>query len=750
MRYKKHIAVFVLALLILLAVGGLVVAGDTKTIPAEYNFSGYEKEVPEPISKDSIILEITTKQDSECKYSSSDSNFSFWDEGKSFEPSMGTKHEKVFDIYSLEDGIHNYYIKCINESGSYDHSSNIPVLELEFKVDKKISAEIFLPEDVEPPLTTGRHKIMLETSKPALDTPTLRYYFEEDSPHRMSLSQVSKNLWKGYLIIPENLGDKILSFEFEARDLREREGTRILGTSVFEVDTTAPSPISDIEAIGYEGKIKLKWHYEGEEADFNIYRSKSRNVDKTDSYETTDDLMFTDTFVEAGKTYYYKVAPVDEAGNEARLSLEVSATALSGNASEQDTGLDVQLRGKVDNFVTEADSLISQAEQIKNSIDSKTEDKKELFSLLKLKNKIDGAISKIKSLKRTVKMYKQQDLTETVLDNKLSSARTQLNVIKKTIPEEISIKETETQNNEITKEDIETALLEAKSEMSSSLREKSVERTLEFLEEKNLEIKTDFYVGEIIYFDGSKKDISLVKRTINSNIGKHKNMSFLEIVPKQVAETTDDINFENSAYDVVKEDPIVSFNSDVKQITYSLDKEVSMSSLKETKSVFITIFEEDKGGSGITGHFINIGDVDGTYIGAGIGVLIIGILLFYLFYLRKNKPSQKCMDIKNLIYSSRNSLNNGDLKESIKTYKEIKEKYNHLEKKDKSKVYNELQGLFSKIQVEKLKKGLEDFHKNRDRDLFNKLYKIYQSLSEKDKKKFSKMEKLKEKVENEN
>lgn len=751
MKSKKYLGLGILVLLVLVAAGGLVLAENSETeIDVEYDFND-SREVKKTIKSDAVLLSVTTNEDAECRYVSGDegnSDISF-ENMSHFNTNFDKRHEKTFS--DLKDkASYTYYVKCIKDNESIDDTEKLSVLTVELEVDKLIKGDIIFPDNINSPLKAGNYKIELKTTKISSSTPTLKYSFDDGSQHNIPLTKISDKRWNGYLNIPEDLGEKSLYFEFKAVDLKGRVGDEIIGESVFNVDTVAPDPISDIEAIGHEGKVKLKWHYDKDVEKFNIYRSNSRDVDKTDTYEETKDPMFTDTFVESGKKYYYKVAPVDEAGNEARLSLEVSATALSENNSDQDTGLDVELRGNVDNVVTQADSLISQVNEIKSSIDTKSEDKKELFSLLELEDKLDSAISKIKSLKRSVESYKQQDLSESDLDNKLDSAKSKIRAIEKTIPEEVSIKETDTQDNKITEEDIQTALLEARPEMSSSLREKSVEQTLEFLEKREISIKTFLYVGKITYFDGSDEDVSVVKRKISSDVGAHSNMSFLEIIPKKVAEDADDINFKNSDYEVVKQDPIISFSSDVKQVAYSLDEEISIDSLKDTGLVFITIFEEGEGGTGITGHFVNISDVDGTYIGVGIGILVVGFLFLYLFYLRKNKPSQKCIDIKNMLNSARDNINRGYLKESIRIYKNIKNKYNSLEKKDKSKVYEELQELFIKIQTERLNRGMEDFKKNKEKSLFQKLDRVYQSLPEKDKKKFPGFEELKKEVENEN
>lgn len=747
MRFEKYLGVLFVAVILVVT---MVCVAEAKTLSAEYSFSNSTtKKEYTPISSELITLKIETSEDAECRYSLS-KDFSFNDEGKSFEPNLGKDHEKSFDIYKLNEGINEYYIKCIKEKNiNNDLSQEPPVLTLRFIIDKPVSAKIFLPGNVESPLKAGKYEIKLETSEPVSNKPSLSYYFDDNPSHKISLSEIRRedNLWKGYIIIPEDAGEKVLTFEFSADDLKKNTGTRITQNEIIPIDTVSPEPISDIEAIGYKGKIKIKWHYNSDAEEFNVYRSESREVDKTDFYETSDDTLFMDDFVEKGETYYYRVAPVDEAGNEARLSLEVSASATSENSSDDETGLDISLRGKVDNFLTEADSLISQIDNIKSSMDSKTEDKKELFSLLKLERELDNAASKLKSLKRSVSGYKKQDLSESELDNKLSSARTQMNVIEKTIPEEISVKEKETQNNDISEEDIEKALLETKPEMSESLRQESIEKSLEVIKNKEIEIKTDFYLAEILYFDGSSQDISVVKRTISSSLGPHSNMAFLEIVPKQVAENAEDIDFENSAYDIVKEDPIISFSSDVKQIAYSLNKEVSLDNLKDTGLVFITTAQEREEGIDITGYFMY--DVESSYLGAALGLIIIGILMFYLFYLKKNKPSEEFLELKKLIEKTKDFLNKGEIKKSLENYNILKGKYNALEEKEKSRIYNELHNLFLNIKLKKLKKGIKFFKKSPDKELLKNLSEIYEELPKSFKKKVPEFEKLKNNEKNE-
>jgi len=100
---------------------------------------------------------------------------------------------------------------------------------------------------------------------------------------------------------------------------------------------------------------------------------------------------FYDEDVEKGKTYYYKIAAVDEAGNIGDLSKEVYATALLSNTSEN-TGLNIKLIGKVDNFIIEIDSLIKNIEDIKELLKLKDNKEKQIFESIKLNKELESAI----------------------------------------------------------------------------------------------------------------------------------------------------------------------------------------------------------------------------------------------------------------------------------------------------------------------------------------------------------------------
>jgi hypothetical protein len=663
MGLKKLI--FVFALILFCANIPFIFGTTSSTVTVNYDFSNTYF-IDDTIYKvDSMVLRIKTSIETTCVYGTS------YSPSNAFEGEYGLTHEIYFE--NLEEGLHKYYIRCGIISN--------PVMEINFATSIPIYATIKISE--EPPLKAGRYKINLITSKTSLGTPTLEYSFDELVYKPVSLKGTEKN-WEGNLIIPESAGEVMCSFRFKARDLSGQEGTKIVGDNSFLVDTSKPATITTINAVGYKGEIKLNWFSEEGIYEFNVYRSEDPQVDYIDFYKTSAKQYFYDNDVEKGKTYYYRVAGVDEAGNIGDLSREVYATALLNNYSEEKGGLDTRLVGKVDNFISEINSLIQNVEEISSLIDLKEEKEKDLFKNIKLDKEVDSAISELNSLKRDVESYKLQDLSEIELNKKIDSATLRLNIIKKKVPEDITIINEKSIKRELNEEAIQLAFLEYSPETGGDFK-KDITETLKIINEKEININSNFYGLEVMYLDGTKKTITVVEDNIESGIDNKEdiaNLYFLLVVPKEIAEKSSEIKIMNLEYDVIKEDPVISFNSDIKSIIYYINKEISLDSLEKISITPIKILEEESTDSKITGKSILNLDSGGSW-----GIIALALVAFILgiYFLKvKREPSIKpvLMIIEN-IKKTKELLESGKEIEAKEIYQKVKEEYKLLSDKEK-------------------------------------------------------------------
>ncbi len=612
---------------------------------------------------DSIILRVYTNYMAECFYG--ESEFTLY----GFEGEYGFVHDAYLE--NLEEGSHEYYIKCSGSSES--------AMEIRFATKVPIYATLVLSES--PPLKEGKYKINLKTSKTSLETPRLEYTFDGIIYKEIYL-RGGEDRWEGDLIVPASVGETVCSFKFKARDLTGGEGTKIIGDSSFIVDTVKPAVINTITATGYLGQIKLNWFSYENIKEFNIYRSESSPLDYTDFYKTSSKESFYDNDVEKGKTYYYRIAGVDEAGNIGDLSREVFATALLTNFSNANE-LNPSLIGKVDNQISEINLIINNARGISSSMESNNGKEKEIFKEIKLDKEIENSLAELNSLKRDVEGYKLQDLSLDGLNKKLDSAALRLNIIKKKIPENIIIKEEREVTRELGEGNIQRTILEYSSNLELD-NKKKISESLKTIKEKNVRIKGEVYIIEVLYLDGAKKILTLFREDISSDIGKDENLKLILVVPKSIAEKSSEMKIINLEYDVVKDDPVLAFNSDTKKIVYYLSKEISPSLLDDILIAPINVREVEEP-SKITGKFIlEFGQGGST----GIIVLSVLALILMVYFLKiKREPSLKhVLEIIEDIKRSKDLLKEGKEEEALKLYADAKRRYRLLDKKEKDAV----------------------------------------------------------------
>jgi len=725
MKPKLPLFIFMVIFIVIL------ISAKDQSVVVGYSFSNGTS-FENTLDFSSVLLKVVTEKDATCKYSLSQ-GLSYDSMEGNFDLTYGKLHEKSFT--DLSDGIYHYYVKCMN--GSLEG----PELKITFRINSLVSAKVALDQDE--PLNSENIEVTLITSKPVSQAPTLEYSFDSIVFNDLPLIG-SDTVWRSHLIIPRDTGEAVVSFRFRANDLEGRLGEQITSGRAYLIDTLKPSTITDIDAVGHEGEIEVFWHTDEEDIEeFKIYMSASQGVDYTDFYADTETGPFYDSGAKKGKTYYYRVSAVDKAGNEGVLSKEVYATSLLSDSQVSSTGLALELIGKVDNFLTEIDLTSEDVENIKNSYSLKTEKEKNLFLNLDLGKDLENAHLELNSLKRDVEKYKLQDLSESELKTRIDSARLRLNIIKKKIPESLIILDDISKTEKISETDIEESLLELDSYLTQKEKEKSLKETLRIIEESGIIIKSEFYSFEIVYLDGTRKGMSLVKRIIEGE-PESENSYFVEIIPKDVAESTSEIDIQNSAYEVVKEDPVISFSPETKEIIYTFNKRVDLNSLGKTKLSFAAIIKEEVSeGSSITGFFLFESGKEG-YFGIIIGVVIVLGLLIYFGYLKKRKFSSAFFKITKKIEEASESLKNREIKSVQESYDSLKKEYSRLGKREKKKIYKKIEWLNNKILVSYLNQRLEKDSFDKEDSL--RLERIYNSLPKKFRKEVKDFEKIKSEV----
>lgn len=676
---KKIILILAFILTFSLVEALLIIPSNPPKIGIEYNFTENDTKYDDIYLTSTISLEVTTPDETDCYYTKIEGAIP----GSSFENNWGTLHKQ--EIANLKSGIHKYYIRCGDVSS--------PVHNLTFKTDSLVYGEIEISK--EPPLKEGTYELTLKTSKPVTNTPKLDFSFDGISYKPIVLLHESENIWKGYLIIERNLGKVTGSFKFEAEDFYEVKGNELKGDIIFLVDTNKPPIVSTIKSIGDVGQIKLKWFYEDDFEEFNIYRSQDPNIGPIDFYESTTEKEFVDNNVEKGKTYYYRISAVDKAENIGDLSIEISATALTESSSTQ-TGLRIDLRGKVENFINEIDFTINLINSIKSSISLKEEKERELFSFLEFDEELDDSKAELNSLKRDVESYKTQDLTKEELDNRINSASLKLNIIRKNVPENILISGERDYSSSINEENIQEAILLYNPLMEEKDYRKSIFLTKEMIKDMNIKISTVICSVDISYLDGTKKQFTIVEHSIDSILEKSEDTFLILSIPRNVADKTTELNLKNIDYEIIKED-VLLFYSDTKKISYYSNKKVDFEDIEELKPIPIKINTIEEGESLISGAFLLDYPKKTSY---GIIIVIVFFMLLgtYLIYSSRNKNSEKIAPLLEKIENIKKLKKEENLNRIRLIYKSLKEDYKTLNKRQKkiiSKKINELREIIN-------------------------------------------------------
>jgi len=672
---KKLMMIFALLLFSTLA----------SAITVNFNFDTTQNSTPPSqgiFYTEALVLQIQTTERVRCRYSQS-AGMSFDSMTGFFDDNLETIHKKT--LTGLSTKVHRYFVRCRNATDLSNPQEGRNELEAIFTTSNLIAAQIVLGEQ---PLNSGKHEVNLVTTKIPSTTPKLSYSYDGIvySPITLYGSGTS---WKGYLIIPESTGEKIGSFKFEAKDIEGRTGTTIIEESIFVVDTKPPSSISSLEVIGEYKQVRLEWvSPENEDIEtINIYRSTSPNVGYTDFHKSIEgsEEEYKDTDVKNGKTYYYKIAPEDLAGNIADLSREFTATPRTDSKTFKD-GLSPSLIGLVDATLTELSLLESDALRAQATLNSFDEAETTYLKTLGLFDDLESTKSELGALEKEIENYKLQDLTAEILNSRLASSRIKINIIRKKIPDTIVSASSNRKEIKPTEESLRIALVEYFSELTPSLIDKSVKESQALIEEHNVKIQSQIDIFEITFIDGGRQSKSLIQHYIESTLEKSEDNMIILKIPASIP--IESLKIKNIDY-TEGGAGLIRFAADTKEITYIIDTKLDPNSINEINIAPIGKVEDKPF---FTGNFLS--NIPGTG-SMGITTLIILAcsLVAYLTLIRKRQKNSTVMNFIEKAEEVKYLKKIGQEEKANELYNVLKSDYLRLSQRQKAKVFEEVKHL---------------------------------------------------------
>ncbi len=596
-------------------------------------------------------LKVVTDELSICKYDTTSSK-AFDDMSNHLSQVHTLTHSKTLQGLSAQP--YNYYIKCQDKAGN----SQINDYVIQFEQDLPPTAIINLSENA--PLKPGTYDVTVTTSEPVQYKPTLQYNIGGSSGDIPLFG--SNTSWKGYLIISSGQSG-VSYFTFSGTDLSGNIGNEITGGSVFIVDSNNPSiPLGLTGSSEDNGDIELSWYFKDDDVSFyKIYRSTSKGVSIIDYFDNSTDKSYLDETAKPGSTYYYAISAVDKAGNEGSLSLEFTITSKSGSSNTSTTetieeikteevveALDSSLHYKIDNQVESVKNLLKDIDDAEKTLKASNKD---LAKTLNLLGSFSSFRSNLEKINSDTNKLKEKAISESNLDSEISKLKLKAEEIKNKVPVSIKVGDEEKESYYAKENDIiESVDQFLRIKRLTTIEDSKKNKYLNEIEkmQSNFMVETIFKEVTINYLDGEKTYNTLIEKEITAK-GIEGKIQLIETIPKEVVESTDEIDFLDNDFRIIETDPVIKFDFEAKEeikFSYLIKKRVGEK--EGIKSIFVKDLSIKKENNEITGNFINIQDKLNN-LGEIKNHLFIIILLIILAYLMYSKKGGKGFNLKKTV-----------------------------------------------------------------------------------------------------
>ncbi|MEM2138592.1 MAG: hypothetical protein QXM96_00345 [Candidatus Woesearchaeota archaeon] len=332
---------------------------------------------------------------------------------------------------------------------------------------------------------------------------------------------------------------------------------------------------------------------------------------------------------------FWKIKCVDEDGNigysqtyqfNLNYQNENSETeALEYNQNENETTYQV-----IENIY----SIIPDFEKL-------TPDEKIIAQYLDMETMLKDAKRKLEMANRDLFNLRYEQNTESIIQ-KREEIYTRIEKIKDETPLSLNAKNKVSFVKYIEDEEIEKYLedyLKLKNiNIDKKIKRKIIEQNK--ILQKKATIETNAYNVELKYISGRVDEITLIVRKIDSE--ELSNINYVEFIPKEIIESTEDIIFINKDNNVLEKDPVFEYDlSKAKDIIYYTKENIDLSLLPKIKTALFKT-EVDESLNKITGFaiFNNLGISDTNKKILIVELFVIFILLgIYLYYYFTNNQT---------------------------------------------------------------------------------------------------------------
>ncbi|MBN2422304.1 PKD domain-containing protein [Candidatus Woesearchaeota archaeon] len=309
-----------------------------------------------------------------------------------------------------------------------------------------------------------------------------------------------------------------------------------------------------------------------------------------------DDIRYEKSNLNSGD-YYWRIECIDEDKNE------VQSNNYKFTIIREESILQNELNEQENQDVNETSSYVQEIYNLLPDFNTYSPEQKKIVELLNInelikskKFELDKANSDLFNLRYRNDVINIMEERDKILDR--------INEIKNTTPRAINVLKKAEFVKYVDDEDAASLLEEyiGLKHMDYSNREKNKFIESNKLLQKKTTINTGAYNVEIEYITGWKKEITLITKKVDYD--SYDNINFVEFIPKDIVESSNEVTILNKEAIILKNDPVFELALDnINDITYYFNKKVSLDIVPQIKSLVVStdLDNAENGMGSITG-----------------------------------------------------------------------------------------------------------------------------------------------------
>jgi hypothetical protein len=470
----------------------------------------------------------------------------------------------------------------------------------------------------------------------------------------------------------------------------------------------------------------------------SISDKEFKNVRQTDVNKNGTKIKIPVVFSDGDEgEYLWEVECYDASGN---YEWNTSYFDLNFNYSNSSNLKNYDQKDIVEKLISESNSFMER--------DNWSSDEKEALESLGILTEVKSNKQKLININNYFQTGEKAVASQDVKSKLKQDYLNQIESLKGKIPLDFKVVDSSEYVKNSINADFEKIVSDYFSSTNTKIRKNSIKKIAKFNKGLQQEISVSTQVKKIeIKYSNRTESIMLVNKKIElSGDGYDK---ILEIIPKNIAEKTDKINF-ISKNKVINEDPVFEVmydNLDNGKLSYYIKKSLDVQDFEDTQTI---LFEESPitNQKGITGFFSLdfSGGANPIYFGIFflLALVFIALVIFvgkkFRMYLWKKDPN--VTRATEYISEIKGALRKGEIENSREMYYKLKQTYIVLPEKTKEYFYREIKKVFIEIDkkdifgmVREYEDAKREFRKDDSIRLYKDIKKVYERLPKKYKEK---------------